>query len=88
MRGWSRQFDDPIPLPDAGRLLSLRDAANYITKLPKRQHDAPARQAAIEALILVAEHGGPTMFARIGMMRALYPEKPASARPLGVCPLG
>jgi hypothetical protein len=56
----------------------LLDAANYITKLPKRQHDAPAWQAAIEALILVAEHGGPTMFARIGMMRALYPDKPAS----------
>jgi len=28
-------------------------------------------QAAMEALILVAESGGPTMFARIGVMRAL-----------------
>ncbi len=28
-------------------------------------------QAAMEALILVAELGGPTMFARIGVMRAL-----------------
>jgi hypothetical protein len=28
-------------------------------------------QAAMEALILVAEKGGPTMFARIGIMRAL-----------------
>jgi hypothetical protein len=25
----------------------------------------------MEALLLVADHGGPTMFARIGMMRAL-----------------
>jgi hypothetical protein len=25
----------------------------------------------MEALLLVAEHGGPTMFARIGIMRAL-----------------
>jgi len=48
---------------------------SYITKLPKRQHDAPAWQAAIAALILVAEHGGPTMFARIGMMPALYSDK-------------
>jgi hypothetical protein len=32
---------------------------------------APAWQAAMEALILVATHGGPTMFARIGIMRAL-----------------
>jgi hypothetical protein len=28
-------------------------------------------QAAIESLMLVAELGGPTMFARIGVMRAL-----------------
>jgi hypothetical protein len=28
-------------------------------------------QAAMEALILVATSGGPTMFARIGIMRAL-----------------
>jgi hypothetical protein len=27
--------------------------------------------AAMEALILVAEHDGPTMFARIGVMKAL-----------------
>jgi hypothetical protein len=32
-------------------------------------------QAAIEALILVAEKNGPTMFARIDVMRALYPKK-------------
>jgi hypothetical protein len=30
-------------------------------------------QAAMEALILVATLGGPTMFARIGVMRALNP---------------
>ncbi len=34
------------------------------------------RQAAAEALLLVAEQGGPTMFARIGMMRALNAGKP------------
>jgi hypothetical protein len=43
----------------------------YITKLPRAEHDAPEWQAAMEALLLVAEHNGPTMFARIGMMRAL-----------------
>ena len=30
-------------------------------------------QAAMQALLLVAEHGGPTMFARIGVMRAHVP---------------
>jgi len=67
---WRRLFDDPIPLPDGGRLITLRDAGTYITKLPKAEHTAPEWQAAMEALILVAELGGPTMFARIGMMRA------------------
>ena len=46
-------------------------AGNYITKLPKAEHEAAEWQAAMEALILVATSGGPTMFARIGVMRAL-----------------
>jgi hypothetical protein len=70
-KGWQRAFDDPIPLPRGRQLMTLRDAAEYITKLPKAEHDAPEWQAAMEALLLVAERGGPTMFARIGVMRAL-----------------
>ena len=31
----------------------------------------------MEALMLVAEHDGPAMFARIGIMRALNHSKPA-----------
>jgi len=46
-------------------------AALYITKLSKAEHDAEEWQAAMEALILVAECGGPTRFARIGVMRVL-----------------
>jgi hypothetical protein len=71
IRDWNRQFDDPIELPSGRKLLTLRDAATYITKLPKKEHAAPQWQAAMEALILVAEHSGPTMFARIGFMRGL-----------------
>ena len=52
-------------------LVTLRDAALHITKLPKAEHDAPESQAAMQALLLVAEHNGPTMFARVGVMRAL-----------------
>jgi hypothetical protein len=68
---WSRAFDDPIPLPDGRRLATLEDAGNYITKLPKAVHEAGEWQAAKEALILVATLAGPTMFARIGFMKAL-----------------
>jgi hypothetical protein len=60
-------------LPGDRDLRSLRDAATYITKLPKREHDTLAWRAAIQALMLVAERGGDTMLPRIGIMRALYP---------------
>ena len=76
---WDQQFSDPIELPTGRKLVTLRDAARYITKLPKAEHDAPEWQAAMQALLLVAEHGGPTMFARIGMMRALHRHKPKAA---------
>ena len=48
---------------------SLSDAATYIAKLPKLGYDAPEWQAAIRALMLVAEHGGDTMLRRIGIMQ-------------------
>jgi hypothetical protein len=66
-------------LPNGRKLVTLRDAALYITKLPKAEHDAEERQAAMQALMLVAEHDGPTMFARIGVMRALHRHRPRAA---------
>ena len=68
---WSRKFDEPIPLPRGRALVTLKDAGTYITKLPKAEHEAPEWQAAAQAQLLVAERGGPTMLARIGIMRAL-----------------
>ena len=67
---WSRKFEDPIPLPDGRELITLRDAADYITGVPKKESDLPEWQTAIEVLMLVSR-GGPTMMARIGVMRAL-----------------
>jgi hypothetical protein len=46
-------------------------AADYITRLPKTHQHHPTWQAAVEALILVTENNGPTMFARIGVTQAL-----------------
>ena len=37
---------------DGRKLITLRDAALYITKLPKAEHDAEERQAAMEALLV------------------------------------
>ncbi|SHG78009.1 hypothetical protein [Bradyrhizobium erythrophlei] len=69
-KDWQRAFDDPILLPRGRQLTTLQDAGTFITKLPKAEHDAPEWQAAMEALLLVVELGGPTMFARIGVIRA------------------
>jgi hypothetical protein len=68
---WSSEFTEPIELPKGKKLVTLRDVALYITKLPKAEHDAVEWQAAMEALILVAKQNGPTMFARIGVVRAI-----------------
>jgi hypothetical protein len=70
-KGWRRRFEDPISLSRGRQLVTLQDAGNYITKLPKAEHEASEWQAAMEALILVVALGGPTLFARIGVMRAL-----------------
>jgi hypothetical protein len=40
-------------------------------KLPKAEQDLAEWQAAVEALLLVVELNGPTMMARIGVLRAL-----------------
>jgi len=51
--------------------VTLRDAADYIMKLPKVEQNLEAWQTAVEALLLVVELNGPTMMARIGVLRAL-----------------
>ena len=68
---WFKRFVDPIILPDGRKLLTLRDAAEYITALPKAEHDAADWQVAMETLLLVAERDGPEMLARIAVMKAL-----------------
>ena len=70
---WSTSFEDPIPLPEGGQLLTLKDAGEYIQSLPKAVQETEPWQTATEALLLVINQNGPAMFARIGMMQALYP---------------
>ncbi|MCK1475765.1 hypothetical protein IVB27_13340 [Bradyrhizobium sp. 197] len=81
-RGWGRPFEDPIEV-NGRKLVTLLDAGNYVAALAKKEHAAPEWQAAMEALILIAEGGGPTMFARIGIMRALNRRYVAELNPKG-----
>ena len=55
--GWQRKFEDPIPLPNGRQLVTLKDAADYIMKLPKTESDLPDWQVAIEALMLCSRGG-------------------------------
>jgi hypothetical protein len=80
-RDWKRAFDEPIPLPRGRELVTLEGAGKYITKLPKAEHEAPEWQAAMQALLLVTKSGGPTMLARIGMMRALSRHQQQRTKP-------
>jgi hypothetical protein len=68
---WFKRFNDPIILPDGRELRTYRDAAEYITALPKAEQDAPDWQIAMETLLLVAERNGPEMLARIAVVKAL-----------------
>jgi hypothetical protein len=76
--GWKREFDDPIPLPGGRQLVTLEDAARYIQELPEAEHELEHWLSAVEALLLVVKHNGPTMFARIGMTRALNRDRPVT----------
>ena len=69
---WDALFDEPIRLPSGKLLTTLRDAGEYIASLPDKIHAQPKWQTAMSVLIAAAE-GGPTMFARIGLMQAIMP---------------
>jgi hypothetical protein len=58
-------------LPNGQNLVSLKDAATYITRLPKKESALPEWQTAIEVLMLCSRGGDP-MMAKIGFMKALH----------------
>lgn len=70
------RFSAPIATPGGKSLVTLRDAATYITALPSATQHEHAWQNAVHAVLQEADHGGPIEFAGPGMVQALYP-KPA-----------
>jgi hypothetical protein len=48
---WDRPFAEPIKLRKGKKLATLRDAALYITKLRKAEHDADEWKAAMSGMI-------------------------------------
>ena len=68
---WDRPFAQPVPLPERSPAQTLRDAADYIRKLPQSERDCQEWRLAVQMLIDAAEDRGPMLFARMGMVRAL-----------------
>jgi hypothetical protein len=68
---WSTPFYEAIILPDGRKLITLKDAAIYITSLPQKESALPEWQTAIEVLMLCSR-GGDTMMERMGVLKALH----------------
>lgn len=68
---WDREFDFPVP-----GFRTLRDAANYIMKLPKAEQEKPHWQLAADVVLQAAEGRGPMLHAVVGMNKALEFGKP------------
>src|SRR5262245_19992162 len=68
---WDRPFAQPVPLPKGPPAQTLRDAADYIRRLPQPARDWQEWRLAIQMLIDAAEDRGPMLFARKGIVRAL-----------------
>lgn len=76
---WFKRFATPILLPNGHALLTLRDAADYISALPNAERDAVEWQIALAALLAAAERGGYVPMAWAAMNRALNRGQPPPA---------
>lgn len=71
----ANELVDPIKTPDGKTLRTLKDAAEYMLELPKKEQGKPTWQRAAKVLHDAAEHGGPFVFiARISFAKAMLGE--------------
>src|SRR5580692_4715145 len=73
---WSREFDEPIVLPDGGELRTLLDAGRYVDALPRSIHEREEWQAVMEVLLLAVEGREPVSLLRIALTLALQESGP------------
>ena len=70
---WSRRFDEPIELPGGRKLKTLAEAMAWLAKeIPKSEHKMEKVQNAAHCMTQAAEHGGPMIFAQMGMLQAVH----------------
>jgi hypothetical protein len=58
-------------LPGGRQFVTLLDAGEYISTLPRKEIQSDHWQAAMEALLMAVDGRGPLLHARVGMLRAL-----------------
>jgi hypothetical protein len=75
-KGWTREFDEPIPLPDGGELRTLLDAGHYVDKLPRSMQEREEWQAVMEVLLSAVEGREPVRLAQVALTLALQESKP------------
>jgi hypothetical protein len=69
---WDLEFYEPIQLPGKRKpLVTLRDAAEYMTSLPRKERGAEHWRPAATLLAIIGERGGCMMFARMTVMHGL-----------------
>jgi hypothetical protein len=83
---WSTPFDDWIDLPDGRKLITLRDAATYITELPEAERQEC--QIAAQSLIDAAEHQDLIKQAYIDVLRAIRCNEVSPPIPIGKTGIG
>jgi hypothetical protein len=72
---WSREFDEPIPLPDGGELRTLLDAGRYVDALPRSTHEREEWQAVMEVMLSAVEGREPVRLAQVALTLALAGEQ-------------
>ena len=74
---WSLKLDEPIVLANGEALHTLRDAGEYVTRLPKKEADLSNWQDAARCLLQASEKGrGLVVMATIAMLQALQAHEP------------
>src|SRR5712675_1838564 len=72
LKGWQRKFEELIELPDGRKLKTLAEAMAWLAKeIPKSEHKMEKVQNAAHLVTRAAEHGGPMIFAQMGMVQAV-----------------
>lgn len=69
---WDLEFHAPIPVPGKRKpLVTLRDAVEYMTRLPRNEQNAEHWRPAATLLAILGEKGGCMFFAERAVVHGL-----------------